>query len=52
MRLRKHLNLSDLSLAAAVVVGSYVLANAYIIKRTLPANACRYRASINGSIWQ
>jgi len=39
MRLRKYLNLSDLSLAAAAVVGSYVLANAYIIKRTLPANA-------------
>jgi uncharacterized membrane protein YdcZ (DUF606 family) len=39
MRLRKYLNLSDLSLAAAVMVGSYVLASAYIIKRTLPANA-------------
>jgi phosphatidylglycerophosphate synthase len=40
MRLRKYLNLSDLSLAAAAVVGSYVLANVYIIKRTLPANTC------------
>jgi uncharacterized membrane protein YdcZ (DUF606 family) len=44
MRLRKYLNLSDLSLAAAAMVGSYVLANTYIIKRTLPANALPVRS--------
>ena len=44
MRFRKYLNLSNLSLAAAAVVGSYVLVNAYIIKRTLPANALPVRS--------
>jgi hypothetical protein len=40
MKFLKLLNLSNLSLAAAAVTGSYVLASTYIIKRSLPANAC------------
>lgn len=40
MRFRKHLSLSNLSFATAAMVGTYVLASVYIIKRTLPANAC------------
>jgi hypothetical protein len=40
MKFLKLLNLSNLSLAVAAVIGSYVLASTYIIKRALPANGC------------
>ncbi len=40
MRFKEYLSLSNISLIGAAIVGSYVLASTYVLKKSLPAGAC------------